>query len=105
MAESGPNVVAGNSNSFLDYQVRTPGSGAAVNDAARISCLRMDCGELGCTPSRPTVFTQEPSKVCPCFAFAPGVPQRPGPAAFHLDVGGRGRVDNHSDGVSVFAFG
>jgi hypothetical protein len=50
-------------------------------------------------PSRPAIFTQERSKVCPCFAFAPGVPQGPAPAAFGLDVRGRGRVDDHPDGV------
>jgi hypothetical protein len=62
----------------------------------------MDRRKSGCTTSRPAVFTQKRSKVCPCFAFAPSVPQSTGPTASGLEVCGRGRIEDHSDGVSAF---
>jgi hypothetical protein len=52
--------------------------------------------------SRPTVFTQERCKLCPRSAFMPSVLQCPAPTTFGLDVGSRGRVDDHPDGVSAF---
>ena len=53
------------------------------------------------TSGRPAVFTQERPKVFPCPAFAPGVPQGPAPSASGLEVCGRGRVDDHTDGVAA----
>src|SRR6266851_9718069 len=85
---------------LVDNQIRPTTSGTPVNDTARISRFRMDRSKLGCAPSRPAVLAQERCKVCPCFAFMPSVPQGPGPAAARLEVGGRGRVDDHPDGMS-----
>ena len=62
----------------------------------------MDRSKLFRTASRPAVFTQEGFQIPPCFAFVPSIPQSSRPAAFGLVVGGRGRVDDHSDGVSAF---
>jgi hypothetical protein len=87
---------------FVDNQIRPTRPGTAVNDAAWIPCLRMDRSELFCTTSRPTVFTQEPFKVRPGFTFVPGVPQSSRPAALGLVVRGRGRADDHPDGVITF---
>ena len=52
-------------------------------------------------PAGPPFSRKNESKLLPCFAFAPGVPQGPAPAAFGLDIRGRGRVDDHSDGVGA----
>jgi hypothetical protein len=87
---------------LLDNQVRPTSARAAVNDAARIFASWIDCSELLGTSRRPAVFTQERSKVCPCSALMPGVPQSSGPAALRLVVGAGARVDDHSDGVSAF---
>ncbi len=86
---------------LVDNQIRPTTSGTPVNDTARISRLRMDRSELFRTTSRPAVFMQERCKVHPCFTFVPGVAQRPGPTAFRLVVRGRGRVDDHPDGMSA----
>jgi hypothetical protein len=42
------------------------------------------------------------AQICPCSAFAPGVPQCSAPPAFRLVVGCRGRVEDYPDGVSAF---
>ena len=65
--------LAANRSGLVDNQIRTISSGTAVDDAARILSLWIDCGELFRAPSRPAVFPQERSKVFPCFAFAPSV--------------------------------
>src|SRR5271165_6852601 len=62
----------------------------------------VDCSELFGTTSRAAVFTQEGPQIRPCPTFAPSVAQSPGPAAFGLVVRGRGRVDDHPDGVRAF---
>jgi hypothetical protein len=95
-------LVVGNSNAFIDNQIRPTTPRMAVNDASRILSPRVDCSELFGTSRGPAVLAQERWKVGPCFAYAPGVAQSSGPAAFGLVVGTRGRVDNHSDGVSAF---
>jgi hypothetical protein len=87
---------------LVDNQIRPTSSGAAVNHAARISCLRMDRSELFRASSRPAVLTQERRQFAPCFAFVPSIPQSSRPAAPGLVVGAGGRVDNHSDWVSAF---
>jgi hypothetical protein len=87
---------------LVDNQIRPTSPTTSVNDATRISCLRMDGSKLFRASSRPAVFTQEPFEVSPFSAFAPGVLQGPGPAALGLVVRGRGRVDDYPDGVSAF---
>jgi hypothetical protein len=90
------------SGAFVDNQIRQTSPGIPVDDAARILSPWIDCSKLIGAPSGPAVITQERPKVCPCFPFAPGVPQGPAPAASGLVVGCRGRVEDHSDGVTAF---
>ena len=40
--------------------------------------------------------------MCPSFSFLPRILQGPAPAASGLEVCGRGRVDDHPDGVGAF---
>jgi hypothetical protein len=87
---------------LVDNQIRPTSPTTSVNDAARISCLRMDRSELFRASSRPAVLTQEGFKIPPCFAFVPSIPQSSRPTAFRLVVGAGARADNHSDWVSAF---
>src|SRR6202040_3359259 len=79
----------------VDYQIRPTSSSIPVDEKRLL--LFSDRGKLSSTPGRPTVFTQERSKVFPCIPFAPGVPQGPGPAASGLDIRVRGRVEDYPD--------
>jgi len=97
---AGPNGLAGNSNALVDNQIRPTSSSIPVDDVRLI--LFSDRRKLLSAPSRPAVFPQERSKVFPCFAFMPGIPQGPAPPAHGLDVCGRGRVDDHPDSVGAF---
>src|SRR5208337_3096881 len=87
---------------LVHNQIRPTSSGAAVDDTARIISPWIDCSKLFRASSRPAVLTQESFQIPPCFAFEPSIPQSSRPAALCLVVGGRGRVDNHSDWVSAF---
>jgi hypothetical protein len=84
----------------LDNQIRSTSFRAPVNNAARIFSSWVDRSKSFRTTSRAAVLTQERSKVCPSFTFTPGVHQCPAPTAPRFVVGGRGRADNHPDGVS-----
>jgi hypothetical protein len=86
----------------MGNQIRTISSGTAVDDAARILSPWVDCSKLIGAPSRPAVFPQERFNVCPSFSFLPRILQGPAPAASGLEVCGRGRVDDHPDGVGAF---
>jgi hypothetical protein len=92
--------LAANRSDPVDNQIRqTQFRHTGIDDARLV--LLCDRRKLSSAPSRPAIFTQERSKVFPCFAFAPSVAQGPGPAASGLDVCGRGRVDDHPDGVGA----
>jgi hypothetical protein len=49
------------------------------------------------------VITQKGRKIRPVVSLAPRVPQRLRPAPLGLGVRGRRGVDNHANGVAVFA--
>jgi hypothetical protein len=84
----------------VDNEIRPTSSSRPIEDIRLI--VLSDCRELRGTPSTPAVRPQKRSKVFPCFPFAPGVSQGSAPAASGLEVCGRGRVDEHPDGVSPF---
>jgi hypothetical protein len=91
--------LAANRSGSVDYQIRPTSSSRPVEDIRLI--VLSNRRELSSTPGRPAIFPQERLKLRPYFPFAPGVPQRPAPAASGLDVCGRGRVDDHPDGTGA----
>src|ERR1700732_868331 len=91
--------LAANTSGSVDYQIRPTSSSIPVDDKRLL--LFSDRRNLPSTPGRPTVFAQERYKVCPCFAFAPGILQSTSPAASGLEVCSRGGVDDRPDGVGA----
>ena len=84
---------------LIDNQIRSTSFSIPVDD---IRLIRFsDRRKLFSATGRSTVFPQKRSKICPCFPFAPGVPQGSAPAASGLEVCGRGRVDDHPDGMGA----
>ena len=81
----------------MDNQIRPTSSSIPVDDIILI--LLCDRRKLSSASGGPTVFPQERSKVCSCFAFLPSVPQGSAPPASGLEICGRGRVDDYPDGV------
>src|SRR3984893_16130415 len=79
----------------VDYQIRPTSSSIPVDDIRLI--LFSDRRKLSGTPGRPAIFPQERLKLRPYFPFAPGVPQRPAPAASGLNICRRGGVDDGPD--------
>jgi hypothetical protein len=91
--------LAANRSGSVDYQIRPLSSGIPVDDI-RLMLFSDRCKLIG-APRRPAVLPQERSQIPPCSAFAPGVPQGPGPAASGLEVRRRGRIDDHPHGVGA----